>query len=168
MHKELNPELFGEKTDSNSKLYQPAAHFAMQAETQFLNVDQQLFEVRGEVGQIQEEIRKIKNEFQEYFKNYQLRFDKIAQTLARMEHLHNGFVQEASNRFATLNSKVVENIGLENKTQEMMDRHNGVVKNLEIRLQQMQKILNEKESQLMSQQQTLQMAKIEIAKLKRL
>lgn len=167
MQKELNPELFGEQ-ESQNKVFKPQMQMSLQAETQFLNFDHQIFEVRGEMNQIREEIKKMKSDITELNQLTKLRFDKISQTLTKFEHTHNGFIQEVGRGFSAVNGKIVENRSIEMKTQEMIERHNGVIKSLENRLQQMQKTLAEKEGLILNQTQALQIAKAEIARLKRL
>ena len=57
---------------------------------------------------------------------------------------------------------------MDQKMQEVIDRHNSVLKGFEVRITHLQKLLSEKDSQVMSAFAALNEAKMEIARLKRL
>jgi hypothetical protein len=78
------------------------------------------------------------------------------------------FAMESGQKISQLNQKLTERKSLEMKVQEMVDRHNNVIKSFEVRMGQLQKLLAEKDAMLVSAQATLNDAKMEITRLKRL
>lgn len=174
MHKELNPELFGEArtmSGGRSKELDPMGAGAPAAggeTTHFLNVDRQLLELRQQVGQMREELRKLSTQTQEFMKTSHLRIEKFQQQMSRLEQSHNGLVQETGQRMTQIGQRFAERKSMDAKVQELVDRHSNVIKSFEVRMHHLQKLLTEREAQILSAQTALNEAKMEIARLKRL
>lgn len=169
MHKELNPELFGEKktTKSSSTMESPASLGTIN-NNNYLNTDRQLFELRAQNQALVEQMNKVVATVNELIKSTNVKFEKQAQLLSRLEQSHNGLATEAGQKITQLSQRVNERKSLELKVQEMVDRHNNVIKSFEVRMNHMQKMLAEKEAQTISAQAALNEAKMEISRLKRL
>ncbi len=101
-------------------------------------------------------------------KTTHLRLEKLQQQMVRFENSHNGLAQETGHKLAQIGHKFIERKSMDQKIQELVDRYSGVIKSFEVRMHHLQKLLSEKESQMMSAQAELNQAKMEIARLKRL
>lgn len=175
MRKELNPELFSERSgktrNSEASTSQPipagASAYGV-ANIPPLNVDHRLAEMRNQVQALTDQMNKMSSQVQDVVRAQQMKIEKMAQQIGRLELTHNGFAQEASQKLATVSSKIGERRTVDIKVQEMIDRHNSVLKTFEVRLNQIQKMLSEKEAQLLATTAALNDAKMEIARLKRL
>lgn len=158
MQRELNPELFGEKRLS---IDAPAIVGERVPEPDFLDVDRQILELRSQQQKIQTQVL-------DHVKNSNLKLERMQQLVARLETSHNGLAQEVGHRISQMQQRLIERASYDEKTQEMIDRHNQVIKSFEVRMNQLQRILQEKEAQLSNTLQALTDAKNEIAKLKRI
>jgi archaellum component FlaC len=85
-----------------------------------------------------------------------------------MEQFLKQTIHEINEKFAQINSRVTERRLQESKIQEMMDRHNQVLQTYDVRMGQIQKIVHEQELQLMGAKASLEEARREIARLKKL
>ena len=163
--KELNPDLFGEKRSGRMSHYDIPEQFK---DSQHIQQDRQITELRSQLHSIQEAARSTNSQFQDFVKNSNMKFERLAQQMARLEQTHNAFAMESGQKISQLNQKLTERKSLELKVQEMVDRHNNVIKSFEVRMGQLQKLLAEKDAMLVSAQATLNDAKMEITRLKRL
>lgn len=66
-----------------------------------------------------------------------------------------GAISELAKRQSILGQKLTEKKAVELKLQEIMDRHNQVVHNFEVKMNQMQKLCTEQEVKLMSYKSTM-------------
>lgn len=163
MQKELNPELFGEKRSS-----QPRSEGGAQGGSSYLNIDRQIFEIKSQIMNLNDQIGKAVETLTEFSKNTNQRLERFQQALNRLETNHNGLATEAGQKVQQINTKLAERKALDQKIQEMVDRHNNVVKSLEVRLNHLQKLLAEKENQAVAAVAAFNEAKMEIARLKRI
>lgn len=166
MQKELNPELFGEKKVAKSSPADTAANLGNNSN--YLNTDRQIFELRSQNQNLHNQLEKIVGSVNEWIKTSNVKFEKQAALLTRLEQSHNGLATEAGQKISMLSAKVNERRALDMKVQEMVDRHNNIVKSFEVRMNHLQKLLAEKEAQMIASQAALNEAKMEIARLKRL
>lgn len=132
-----------------------------------LNLDRQFLEMKKRQDQLQETLNSLGAQFTESQKNNHLKFDRLAGALVKIEQGHNTLVLEAGQKMAQMNQKLTDRKALDQKTQEMMDRHNNVVKGFEVRLNHLQKLLADKEAQLQATQNFLNETKMEISRLRR-
>ncbi len=167
MQKELNPELFGEKKVSTPARREGLIPPAPSADPTYLNTDRQIFEIKSQIMSMNEQLNKITQALNESNKASNGKFDRLQQGLARLETSHNGLALEAGQKIQQINAKLAERKSLDAKIQEMVDRHNNVIKSFEVRLNHMQKLLSDKENQMAASQAALNEAKMEIARLKR-
>lgn len=166
MNKELNPELFGEKKIARNPAMDAAS--SVPGANSYLNTDRQIFELKAQNQALADQLNKIVGTVNELIKSSNTRFEKQHQLLQRLEQSHNGLALEAGQKLSHISQKVNERKSLDMKVQEMVDRHNNVVKSFEVRMNHLQKLLAEKEAQMVSSQAALNEAKMEIARLKRL
>lgn len=171
MQKELNPNLFQSqlqhskgqidfvegKTATVVAPSQPSS-VAMAMQTEY----------QKQFLAMQEQIEKLSQVFIESQKNTQLKIDRCQYQVGRLENQQNQMSAEMNAKIHHLTQRSMERQNIDLKVQEMIDRHNSVVKTFEVRLNQLQKLLAEKEAQYRAVQASLSEAKMEIMRLKRL
>jgi hypothetical protein len=165
MQRELNPELFNEKKVAKTPVMDTAP--ALNS-TNFLNTDRQIFELKAQNQALADQLNKVVATVNELVKNCNVKFDRQQALLTRVEQSHNGLATEAGQKISQLTARMNERKSIDLKVQEMVDRHNNVIKSFEVRMNHLQKLLAEKEAQMISCQTALNEAKMEIARLKRL
>lgn len=171
MAKELNPELFGERRkSSSSSSSEITPNYGREAESMpnFLNVDRQILEVRQQLALNNEEMKKISSQIAEVSKATHLKFERLQQQVQRLEQAHNGLAQETIHKMGHLNQKITDRKSVDTKIQEMVDRYTNVIKSFEVRMHHLQKLLADKEAQMVAAQTALNEAKMEIGRLKRM
>ena len=168
MHKELNPELFGEKKVAKSSAMDSVSAMGTTAPNSYLNTDRQIFELKAQNQALADQLNKVVATMNELIKTSNIKFEKQHHLLTRLEQSHNGLATEAGQKITQLSQRVNERKSLDLKVQEMVDRHNNVIKSFEVRMNHLQKLLAEKEAQMIASQAALNEAKMEIARLKRL
>lgn len=166
MQKELNPELFGEGL-SRSRLVEPSGGEDRGLQ-QVLAVDQKIAELRGEVRGAVEQMNDAMARIADFMRASQGRFEKLQTAIAVLERNDQAIALDNTQKLSQLNQKLGERKVLDLKVQEMIDRHNSVLKSYELRLSQLQKLIGEREQQILATQGALNEAKRELARLKRL
>lgn len=165
MHKELNPDLFGERRPARTE---PTTAAAVAETATFLNLDRQVMDIRQVMSNLGEELKRQGAQLQEFVKASHLKMERLQQQMMRLEQNHNGLVQESGHKLTQMGLRLTERKSLDQKIQEMVDRHTNVIKSFEVRMNHLQKLLSEKEAQVVGAQAALNEAKMEIARLKRL
>ncbi|MBX2987545.1 MAG: hypothetical protein KF802_06580 [Bdellovibrionaceae bacterium] len=167
MQKELNPEIFGERRAARTT---PAETIpvGLPETAGFLNVDRQILELRNQVLMVGEELKKMAAQAQEFMKVSHLKLERLQQQVHRLEQSHNGLVQETGHKISQMGHRLAERKALDSKIQEMVDRHTNVIKSFEVRMNHLQRLLSEKEAQVVGAQAALNEAKMELSRLKRL
>ena len=117
---------------------------------------------------LSEQLKKVVESMNELIKHTNMKFDRVNQTVTRLEQTHNAMADETGLKFAHMASKVAERRTLDAKVQEMVDRHNNVLKTYEVRMQQLQRLLTEKEAQVVGAHAALNEVKMDLARLKRM
>ncbi len=138
----------------------------------FLDTDRQIYELRSQVSLLTEQLNKVIAAFNEMSKNFNSRFERNQNSIAQHEQ-HIGQIQqmgvrEMQQKISDLQVRFGERKSIDMKIQEMVDRHNNVIHNFEVRLGQVQRLVAEKEAQFVAAQTALNDAKMEISRLKRL
>lgn len=166
MQKELNPELFGESSVRKSRLVETAP-----AETGFqqvLQVDSKMADLRQELRAAVEQMNAMMARMQDFMRASVARFDRMQASIAQLEKNDQSLVHDTAQTLTQFNQKFGERRILDVKVQEMIDRHNSVLKSYELRLAQLQKLIGEREQQILAANGALNEAKRELARLKRL
>ena len=165
MQKELNPELFGEKITKsrvvdNSQSQNP--------NSPFLAMESKIAETRAQLHQLGESLTSVVSQVNEFIKGSHGKFEKLNQAVQQLEQNDHVINLEAAQKISQVSAKLGERKTMDLKIQEMIDRHNGVLRSFEVRFNQMQKLMADKEALLVSAQAALNEAKMEISRLKRL
>jgi hypothetical protein len=161
MQKELNPDLFGTPHVASKKIEIPTNSTPQVLEQKYL-------ETKQSISALAQQMQSMATQFVEFQKSTQLKIERLAQVLGKLEHSHQTTTVEAAGKIAHLNQRLGERKTLDQKMQELVDRHNSVLKGFEVRITHLQKLLSEKDGQVMSAFAALNEAKMEIARLKRL
>src|SRR5690349_20010385 len=106
-------------------------------------------------------MNKVVSTVNELIKTSNNKFERQSALLSRLEQSHNGLATEAGQKITMLSQRVNERRSLDAKVQEMVDRHNNVIKSFEVRMNHLQKLLAEKEAQAAAAQTALNDAKME-------
>lgn len=168
MQKELNPDLFGEISTVKSRLVENGSDSAFRTAALSRDVDEKMAGLRQEMKQMFDNMNRFAGQVSEALKNHQECIENLHQQVTRTEQQEQSRNQEVSQKWGQLHQKLGDRAVLDQKMQEMIDRHNSVLKSYELRLSQLQKLIAEREQQIAATRATLTEAKLEIAKLKRL
>lgn len=163
MQKELNPELFG--MVSTSRYVQTSGDPEVRSQQ---SLEARVFELKDQLHQQAEQFSTWASQITEFVKNTHMKFDRIHQTLGKLDQVQNSLTQETTQKFSYIQTKLGERRSIDQKTHEMVDRHNSVLRTYEVRMGQLQKLISEREAQLLQAQAALNEARMEIARLKRL
>ena len=163
MQKELNPDLFGESGVAKTRVMDSASA-GMQ---QVLHIYQKLLEMRNQVAKSIEQINHVVGQFNEFMRTSHHKFEKLQAAVASLEARDRQLELETDQKLSQLNHRVSERKTIDNKIQEMIDRHNTVLKSYEFRLSKLQQLIGDREEQIHASTALLNEAKAEIARLKR-
>lgn len=168
--KELNPELFGEINFIEPSRSKNTLLDVMKvgAPLEPLNFDDEVQTAKKELTDFRHEVHQLKNEHHENTQNTKLRLDRLQISLSRLEQTHNNFVQEMAEKVHQMSLRFNDQKKYDQKVQELIDRHSSLLKGYEVRMNQMQKILSHKESELVEVHALLNDAKMELARMKRI
>ncbi len=162
--RELNPELFGENANRSRFVENSAATVPADG---MLPLESKIAETRVQLGELSDTLGNIVNQVNEFIKSSQQKFEKLHQgvnSLEKNDLTMNALIEQ---KISAILNQMGERKTMEMKMQEVIDRHNSVLRGFETRFNQMQKIMNEKEAQIIQAQAALNDAKMEIARLKR-
>jgi hypothetical protein len=166
MQRELNPTIFGtavsERKATSPNPEGPVDSSLMRA------FEGQLSHLQARQKEVEIKQKDTEARVTEFINTSASKFDRLAKAIHRIEEYQRQMFEEYSQKLAGVGSKLSERRLSESKIEEMMDRHNQMVKTFEVRLQQMQKLISEKEMMLFGAHSALEDAKKELAKLKRL
>lgn len=192
VNRELNPQLFGNQT-AVEKIGNPVdpkqsvtgimgkgsegqMHPSV-ANTQSRAVPYPPIDIKGiehqintlKVGMIQMEKRfdAMAAKMEEIARSVHNRMERFSQAILKLEELHNHQSQETTGKFSMVAAKMNERKINDTKIQELIDRHNTIVRNFENRLVSLQRVVSEQEMALHNAQATLEEARAELAKPRR-
>jgi chromosome segregation ATPase len=187
MHRELNSELFGVKTLHEEAplgvslgLNNPKTQetFGLQTTSgnripapvalEMKSLEAQILQLRMQVQATDKKNEQLMSQMQELVRAANSRFDRAGQAINRLESSANTQIQELSAKYAGVASKVNERKVQEVKVQEMIDRHNSIVRAFENRLTHMQRVMTEQEMQLHNYAAALEEARQDLARLKQM
>jgi hypothetical protein len=163
MQKELNPNLFNVPIeDPNAQLgsglyFDPSVNFRGTERT----VD------RAEIKKMDDRFNQLNDHVQEAVKTMALKVDKVTLKSTQLDQRLESFVQDTRSKHAALAGKVTERSLIEGEVHSLLERHNLIVRSFETRLNQMQKVIENQQMQLMNSQAFIEEARRELAKFKK-
>ena len=166
MSKELDPSLFGEGAWANPRAVdKPARAYETAEHTK--DLEKKFIELRSAYREMREAMVRWTAHLEEMQQSWGLKFERLTQQVSRLEDVQKKVAGDVTQKVSQLHMKVGERGTYDRKVQDMVDRHQAVLRASESRLSQMLKVINEKEAQLLSAQIALNDAKAEIARLKK-
>ncbi|RYZ75470.1 MAG: hypothetical protein EOP05_07740 [Proteobacteria bacterium] len=183
-HRELNPQLFGAPTQSvepgklaadprvpvSSVMGSPAEEPNRRvpyAPVDVKALEANLANLRGSVLGMEKRTETLAFKMEELARTVHARLERFSQAIVRVEDSQNKSHQESAQKFAMVAAKVNERKISDMKIQELVDRHNSIIRNFENRLLSMQRLVSEQEMSLHNAQAALDEARNEISRLKR-
>lgn len=168
MQKELNPDLFGEKSATRSR--QLSGNEATSGSQGFpvIEFEKRLAELRRDLQDSVQQTARLTQQMREFSQTCQAHFDRMGKALQTLERSQQGLALETNQKIGQIGLKIGERKSLDAKVQEMVDRHQSVLRSYEVRLANLQKLISEREQQVHSATSALHEAKMELARLKRL
>lgn len=161
MAKELDPGLFGEGSWSASRTIE-------KPKVSVDHLENKIVDLRLQMREIKEEFQRFAMEMDEFRKTTQVRFEQINQRIGKVEEVQNRVSDEVVLKVSQLHHRLGDRSTYDKKVQDLIDRHHGVLRSAEIRINQMQKLIEEKEAQIVAAQVALNETKMEISRLKRI
>ena len=181
MQKELNPELFspdsrpGQSADLRRNPQDvdglgSRTPFRQQLENQhwMQGTEEKMAELRLQIKLVQEKLASVVSQANEFIKASQARMDRNHQLVKTHESNTATALQDVLAKLSHVHHRLNERRNVEQKIQELVDRHNSVLRSYEVRMSQMQRLLSEKETQFAQSMSQLNELKMELARLKRM
>ena len=187
MQRELNPHLFGSPNSAqepsafsaptSAQMTSPMTSMIGRAEeaprrapyppVDVKSIETAIATLKGAIIQMERRTETIAFKMEELARTVHARLERFSQSIVRVEDTLSKSQQESSQRFASVVQKVNERKINDNKVQELVDRHNTIVRNFENRLASLQRLASEQQLSLHNAQASLIEATNEIARLKR-
>lgn len=183
MNRELNPQLFGtqtqvEKIGSPVDPSRPATGImghgaeagagAVQRPTyppiDVKALEHQMGVLRVAMIQMEKRTESLTSKVDDLARTVHARLERFSQAIVRMEEIQNSLNQDGTAKFAQVWAKVNERKVSDNKVQELIDRHNTIVRNFENRMTSLQRVVSEQELALHNAQALLEEARAELSK----
>jgi hypothetical protein len=185
MNRELNPQLFGtrtvvEKLGNPVDPQQPAtsimgkgAESASSRQVPYAALDikaleQQFGTLKVALLQLEKKTDSIISKMDELGRSVHTRLERFWHSVQRLEETQTQHHHETTGKFAQVAAKVNERKVVDGKVQDLVDRHNTIIRNFENRLTSLQRLVTEQEMALHNSTAALEDARLEISRLKRL
>lgn len=131
-------------------------------------VEAQIQQIKAVLQQFERRLDQLSARQNEISRDSQSRLDRFEQQTIRLEDGISRLTADTSQRLASLAGRVNERKVTDSKVQELMDRHNLMLRNFENRLSSMQKLASDQEQALLSAFAALEDSRAELSRLKRL
>ena len=181
MHRELNPFLFGtaSQTDRATPVDPGKPATGIMGKANDPNVagtrpaylpgdvraiENQINALRVALIQMEKRTEGVSARIEELGRAVHTRLERFSQAISRIEENQAAQNQEATAKHAQLWAKVNERKVSDNKVQELIDRHNTIIRNFENRLMSLQRVVSEQEMALHNSQAALEEARAELLK----
>ncbi len=186
LHRELDPQVFGANSQNSSGhnnmgstgslgLQAPSSSPQTRPGAQIPYppidlkvVEAQVQQIKAVLQQYERRLDQLSARQNEISRDSQSRLDRFEQQMIRLEDGISRLTTDTSQRLASLAGRVNERKVTDSKVQELMDRHNLMLRNFENRLSSMQKLASDQEQALLSAFAALEDARAELSRLKRL
>ncbi len=167
MQKELNPDIFGDVMYSQQAPKTKIIDNYKLANESLVN-EQHYLNLKGQMLSLSETVSKMATQLEELQRTSYHRLDRMQQNVSKLENNDQLLAQDTTQKLNQVYNRLGERKSMDLKIQEMVDRHNSVLRSYEVRLNQLQKLLAEKDAQLLANQSLLNELKMELTRLKRL
>lgn len=186
MNRELDPQLFGPSGKASSAQSTPGSSSryeirgpAPEPRTEpgqavpfpaldFKVLESQMTQLRAVIQQFDKRLDRLEATLGEFARDSQGKIDKVTHQTMRVEDGLARLTRDTADRLAALAGRVNERKVQDSKIQEMVDRHNLLVRNFENRMESLQKLAGDQEQALLSAFAALEDTRADLARLKRL
>lgn len=131
-------------------------------------LERQLAALKVELSQNERKNESLENKVEDFVRSIQSRLERFSSFGARLEEAMTLQNRELLSKMANITAKVNERKVNESRIQDLVDRHNTLVRNFENRLHALQRVVSEQEMSLHNYHAALEEARAEITRLKRL
>lgn len=131
-------------------------------------LEAQVLQMKAMMAQFDRRLEQMSAQINETNRENQSRLDRYGQQLLRLEDGIQRLTTDTSNRLASLAGRVNERKVSDSKLQDLIDRHNLLVRNFENRLTSLQKLASDQEQALLSAFAALEDARADLARMKRI
>ncbi len=131
-------------------------------------LEAQVLQIKAVLSQFDRRMDQMSAQINELNRDSQGKLDRYGQQLLRLEDGIQRLTTDTSNRLASLAGRVNERKVSDSKLQDLIDRHNLLVRNFENRLSSLQKLASDQEQALLSAFAALEDARADLARLKRI
>ncbi len=154
MQKEINPKLFAAKDLEFRE---------SRAESRVDRIVE-----RGESIKVESRLQQVQDQVTELSKTTTLKVERLSQRVSQLESRMDQVFQELRAKYATISGRLTERSLNEAEIEALMERHNQIIRTFENRMSQLQKFCESQQMQLMSAQASLEEARRDLARLKKL
>lgn len=162
--RELNPNLF----DSSARpewSESPVTKAVVPVDTQ---AQRQMAEMARQIKFLETLVQEQKAQLDEQSKQHRAGFDVVNQRFQSIETGQMRQLRELDERLAQVIGHIAERRTVDQKMEEMIDRHNSIVQGFELKLKVLQKILADREMHVLKSVAMVEECRAEIIRLKRL
>ncbi len=164
MKRELNPKLFGASVLSANELGRSIASIEDAAPTQTYN---------PEVYELKAELKNLRSDLLELEKESAHEISRVSQDASTIVQQFTALLEAAEQRIAGIEFRIqerendqVEQAEVNQKIEQLLERHNQIVRNFENKLVHLTRVLSDQEMQILNSKAALEEAHSEILKLR--
>lgn len=176
MHRELNPQLFGNQTplEDIGRAGTPAPPPGARVESaavpyppnEIKSLEHQIGTLKVALLQMEKRTETIGARLEEMTRSVHARLERFSQAIVRLEESQNESQQNTTGKLAQIVAKVNERKVTDQKVHELIDRHNLIIRNFENRLHSLQRLISEQEMTLHNSNAALEETRAELTKLR--
>jgi hypothetical protein len=182
--RELDPNLFGGGPSSQAATHGSISSHGLQPPTaapatqpgralpyppiDMRVLEAQVLQIKAVLAQFDRRLEQMSGQIHEMNRDHQGRLDRYEKQLLRLEDGIQRLTGDTSNRLASLAARLNERKVSDSKLQDLIDRHNLLVRNFENRLSSLQKLAGDQEQALLSAFAALEDARADLARMKRM
>lgn len=157
--RELNADLFGGSAGGSAN--------GTEIVNPLLPLEASILEVRKDVQGFKDQISQLVRQVNEALGSLHQKLESSHQLAQKNEQDKDLLKLELAQKFHQTQVRLGEFEGIEEKVQDMMDRHNTMIKTFEVRIQQLQKLVAEKDAQVAAAQAALNSTIMDLARMRR-
>jgi chromosome segregation ATPase len=169
MGRELNPDLFGVRSlgrgdsEGNNSFLEPTP-----SSSQHPLRDPTLRLFLSEVKEQLHAFTVKMGRFEQWYKELKLRQDRESKKSLESNKRIQNSVQDLQARFQNLNLRINDRANTDKSLERVIEKHNMIVRRFESRMMQLQKVIDEKDVQLLNMKALLDEARQDLSRLKKL
>ena len=130
MQKELNSHLFPVTKNKRDQLTDNLPSLEIIYE-KALAASEEVRLLRTQFNRLQDQMTRMGTQLTENSKSQQVKFDRLGQSLTRIDQNHSEMIREINERLATVNSKLAERKAYDFKAQEVIEQQAQMLKTYE-------------------------------------